>query len=199
MSIIHTLSENLIDKIAAGEVIERPASVVKELIENALDAGADEIRIHIQDGGKRLIEIADNGRGMGAKDILICCDRHTTSKIKNDYDLFSISTFGFRGEALSSIASVSNIKILSGNGEEAHQKVWRFGDPGKLEPGESIRGTTVSVSHLFKNVPVPRKIFPSDRCSKLNIFFSFKKRISALDGCTFTSTSSKFIFINRTP
>ena len=107
MGRIHVLSENVANKIAAGEVVERPASVVKELLENSLDAGATRIRIQVEAGGKKLIQITDNGCGMVRDDALLAFERHATSKIKNAEDLLSVATLGFRGEALPSIASVS--------------------------------------------------------------------------------------------
>ena len=107
MGRIHVLSENVANKIAAGEVVERPASVAKELLENSLDAGATRIRIQVEAGGKKLIQITDNGCGMVRDDALLAFERHATSKIKNAEDLLSVATLGFRGEALPSIASVS--------------------------------------------------------------------------------------------
>ena len=113
MSKINLLSEDLINKIAAGEVIERPASVVKEFIENSLDAGATRINIDIEDSGKRLIRVSDNGEGMDQEDAERSILRHATSKIKDDRDLFSIHTLGFRGEALASIAAVSHLTLIT--------------------------------------------------------------------------------------
>ncbi|MGB9589143.1 MAG: DNA mismatch repair endonuclease MutL, partial [Armatimonadota bacterium] len=112
-SIINILDEATANKIAAGEVIERPASVVKELVENALDAQASEIRIELVDGGKKLIRVTDNGIGMSRQDARLCIERHATSKIRCADDLFDIRTLGFRGEALPSIASVSRTEIIT--------------------------------------------------------------------------------------
>src|ERR1700737_1757242 len=111
MGRIHVLSENVVNKIAAGEVVERPASVAKELLENSLDAGATRIRIQVEAGGKKLIQITDNGTGMVRDDALLAFERHATSKIKNAEDLLSVATLGFRGEALPSIASVSRLRL----------------------------------------------------------------------------------------
>src|SRR5579864_6050370 len=111
MGKIHVLPEHVANKIAAGEVVERPASVVKALLENALDAGARRIRVNVEAGGKKLIQISDDGCGMSRDDALLAFERHATSKIKNAEDLLSIATLGFRGEALPSIASVSRLTL----------------------------------------------------------------------------------------
>src|SRR5512138_1666079 len=108
---VRILPEQLTNKIAAGEVVERPASVIKELVENALDAGASDIIVEIEDGGKRLIRVTDNGSGMSREDALMSMERHATSKIASDADLFNLHTLGFRGEALPSIASVSRFTL----------------------------------------------------------------------------------------
>ena len=119
MSIIRILPEAVANKIAAGEVVERPASVVKELLENSLDAGAREVEIHVESGGKRLIRVADDGCGMTHDDALLAFERHATSKIRSAEDLFEISTLGFRGEALPSIAAVSRLTLETRHASEA--------------------------------------------------------------------------------
>ena len=118
MSRIHRLPDHLVNKIAAGEVVERPASVVKELVENAIDAGARQVRIELEQGGKTLIVVSDDGSGMNRQDAVLALDRHATSKIVAAADLVGVQTFGFRGEALPAIASVSRFTLLTADGTE---------------------------------------------------------------------------------
>jgi len=159
---IKILPKYLQDRIAAGEVIERPASVVKELLENSLDANATEISIDIIGAGKRLIKVTDNGFGMDMEDLKICFFPHATSKINSEEELYKIQTLGFRGEALSSIASVSKIRIIS---QAEHESIGGFVEvsEGKLiKQGHTIhKGTTVEVRDLFFNIPVRRKFLKS--------------------------------------
>jgi len=159
MGIIHRLPQSEIQKIAAGEVVERPANVVKELIENALDAQATQITIVVHEGGKKLIQVIDNGRGMDAADARACFEHHATSKISSVHDLAEIATLGFRGEALSSIAAVSNVTLLT------KQAAAPLGTQVELEAGEikSVQdiacadGTSITVRDLLFNVPARRK------------------------------------------
>ncbi len=156
---IHVLSDLLVNKIAAGEVIERPASVVKELVENSLDSGARRIEIAIEDGGRRLIRVVDDGGGMDAEDLALCVRPHATSKIQSEEDLFSIRTMGFRGEALPSIGAVSQLRVTSRqtDSDEAYS-VQVTGE--RIEPATAAAGppgTTVEVRELFFNVPARQK------------------------------------------
>ncbi|HXI12757.1 MAG TPA: DNA mismatch repair endonuclease MutL [Thermoanaerobaculia bacterium] len=163
MQRIKLLSSDLINKIAAGEVIERPSSVVKELVENAIDAGARSIEIVLEGGGKKLIEVSDDGSGMSHADALLSVERHATSKIRNFDDLSSISTLGFRGEALPSIASVSSFTITTWDGIEEHG-ISIHTDPIAAvvsKPAARDRGTTIRVAELFENVPARRKFLKS--------------------------------------
>ena len=156
---IRILPENLCNKIAAGEVVERPASVVKELLENSLDAGATEIRVEVENGGRKLIKVIDNGRGMDRDDVFLCLERHATSKISSDEDLFRLHSFGFRGEALPSIAAVSRLTLASRSVEtEVGWEVYVEGGAVKRAGEVGIPcGTTVEVRDLFFNTPARRK------------------------------------------
>jgi DNA mismatch repair protein MutL len=161
---IKVLSEDLINKIAAGEVIERPASVVKELIENSLDAGATRINIEIRDSGKKLIKISDNGFGMSSEDARNSILRHATSKINNVDDLFAIQTLGFRGEALASIAAVSKLSIITKqeNDLEGYHLTVEGGKVTNAGITGAERGTSIQVEDLFFNTPARKKFMKTD-------------------------------------
>jgi len=164
MSRIRILPEAVANKIAAGEVVERPASVVKELLENALDAGANTIRIEVEQGGKRMIRVIDDGHGMTHDDALLAFERHATSKLRSADDLLSISTLGFRGEALPTIAAVSRLLLETRDGAEAEGTRVEFAG-GKLvnvKPAGLPPGTTISVADIFYCVPARRKFLKSD-------------------------------------
>lgn len=160
---IHILPEQLTNKIAAGEVVERPASVVKELVENSIDAAATEIIVEIEDGGRRLIRVSDNGCGMSREDLLISLERHATSKINSDADLFKLSSLGFRGEAIPSIASVGRFTLASReNGSIEGTEVYAEG--GRIVTVKSCGmppGTVVTVRNLFFNTPARLKFMKS--------------------------------------
>src|SRR5271169_562159 len=171
MGRIRVLSDNVANKIAAGEVVERPASVVKELLENSLDAGATNIRIEVESGGRRLIRIADNGCGMLRDDALLAFERHATSKLSDVKDLTSIATLGFRGEALPSIASVSRLLLETRSADET------TGAAVEIAGGKLLRcdeypgppGTTITVRDLFYNVPARKKFLRSDQTELAHI------------------------------
>ena len=159
MGQIKVLDQNMINMIAAGEVIERPASVVKELMENSIDAGATKITVSIEDGGRKLISIADNGYGMDAEDLASAFEPHTTSKIKTSKDLLGITTLGFRGEALASIASVAQIRATSRikDAPAANCIEIDCGNKGNLSPCSAGFGTTIQVRDIFYKLPARRK------------------------------------------
>ncbi|HVA95495.1 MAG TPA: DNA mismatch repair endonuclease MutL [Candidatus Dormibacteraeota bacterium] len=164
MTRIRILPENVANKIAAGEVVERPASVVKELLENALDAGAKSIRVEVESGGKRMIRVIDDGTGMAHDDALLAFERHATSKLRTADDLLSIATLGFRGEALPSIAAVSRLLLQTRAAEEQEGTRIEFAG-GKLvgvKPEGLPAGTTISVADLFYSVPARRSFLKSE-------------------------------------
>ncbi|MBI3679230.1 MAG: DNA mismatch repair endonuclease MutL [Acidobacteria bacterium] len=171
MGRIQILSDDLANKIAAGEVVERPASVVKELLENSLDAGATDLRVDVEAGGRRLIRLVDNGGGMLRDDALLAFERHSTSKIRAAGDLFSIATLGFRGEALPSISSVSRLILETRASEESTGSMVEIAG-SKIHKYEEIArtpGTTITVRDLFFNVPARRKFLRSEQTELAHI------------------------------
>src|SRR6202047_896334 len=164
MGRIHVLSEQVANKIAAGEVVERPASVVKELLENSLDAGSTRIKIQVEAGGKKLIQITDNGCGMVRDDALLAFERHATSKIKNVDDLLSVATLGFRGEALPSIASVSRLHLETRAPDEDSGTVVEIngGKIFKVEEAGLPAGTSITIRDLFFNTPARKKFLKAE-------------------------------------
>jgi len=174
---IKILRETVIDRIAAGEVIERPASVVKELVENSLDARSENIEIRFKNGGKDSIQVIDDGTGMSEEDALLSFERHATSKLEHFEDLEKIDTFGFRGEALSSIASVSitDLKTKTADAEEGTHITITGGKREQLKKIPWNQGTTISVNTLFFNVPGRRKFLKSNLSESRQIYTVFKK------------------------
>jgi len=162
MSRIRILSDQVANQIAAGEVVERPASVLKELIENALDAGATTLEVRWEEGGKRLLEVADNGSGMARDELYLALERHATSKIRTAADLEALDSFGFRGEALPSIASVTRFELHSAEAEgEGHRLRCEFGVIKEVQPASRARGTTVTVRDLFAQLPARKRFLKS--------------------------------------
>src|ERR1700732_4135731 len=169
MGRIHVLSETVANKIAAGEVVERPASVVKELLENSLDAGSPRVKISIEAGGKKLIQITDNGCGMVRDDAMLAFERHATSKIKDAEDLLSVATLGFRGEALPSIASVSRLRLETcaaknaPHGDAAGTVIEiNGGKIARVEDAGLPAGTSITVRDLFFNTPARKKFLKAE-------------------------------------
>ena len=164
MGKIRVLSDQVANQIAAGEVVERPASVVKELLENSLDAGATRIRVDVEAGGRKLIRIVDNGCGMVRDDALLAFERHATSKLRTSDDLLSIATLGFRGEALPSIASVARLTLETRAPEDASGTLVEIngGHMQRVEDAGLPTGTTISIKDLFFNTPARRKFMKSE-------------------------------------
>jgi len=173
---IKVLPKDLRNKIAAGEVIERPASIVKEIIENAIDAGSTDMQVDVLYGGKRLIKISDNGTGMDREDAILCFERHATSKLSSEDDLFNIKTMGFRGEALPSIASVTKMKIITGQkGSPSGVSVeLTGGEVREIKDSPSV-GTTVEVRDLFFNTPARKKFLKSNSTELFHIIDTLTK------------------------
>ncbi len=161
MGKIRQLDEILSNKIAAGEVVERPSSVVKELVENSIDAHATRIDIIVEDGGLQKIKVVDNGEGMSLEDARLCFSRHATSKIKDDYDLFNIMTLGFRGEAIPSIAAISRFELRTSTGNEGVYVEYEFGKYKKEGLCDASKGTQITITKLFQNVPARLKYLKS--------------------------------------
>ena len=185
---IKILSENVANKIAAGEVVERPASVVKELIENSIDAGADEIVVTVRSGGKSLVQVIDNGSGMNADDAVLCFERHATSKITSWEDLQKVKSFGFRGEALASISSVSDIEMKTKLKEEEVGTVVRMhgGKISEVTKEASLQGTTLSVKNLFYNVPARRNFLKTENTEFRHIATVIKRFAMAYPAVEFS-------------
>ncbi len=175
--IINLLPDSIANQIAAGEVVQRPASAVKEMLENAIDAGSTNIQLIIKDAGKSLIQIIDNGKGMSETDARMCFERHATSKIHQTEDLFNIHTFGFRGEAMASIASVAQVEMKTKQAEEELGTLIRI-EGGELkvsEPAASPEGTSISVKNLFFNVPARRNFLKSKAVENRHIIEEFQR------------------------
>ncbi|MFA5105058.1 MAG: DNA mismatch repair endonuclease MutL [Candidatus Margulisiibacteriota bacterium] len=187
---IKILDEVLASKIAAGEVVERPASVVKELVENSIDAGAFRIDIEIHNAGKSFIRVADNGCGMSQADALLSVERHATSKIKDIEDLFNISTLGFRGEALAAVSSVSRFELLTNDGERGTKISLEGGRMIEKKEFASPQGTTIAVKDLFFNTPARLKYLKSDPTESGQIADIVGKLILSNPGVAFKLSSN---------
>jgi len=188
MGRIITLDENMINMIAAGEVIERPASVVKELMENSIDAGATKITISIEDGGRKLISVSDNGCGMDAEDLASAFEPHTTSKIKRSCDLRGIATLGFRGEALASVGSVAQVRAVSRTKTETGANCVEIdcGNKAGVRPCSADYGTTIEVRDLFYKLPARRKFLKTANTEMGHIIEHFTRIILASNNLDMT-------------
>ena len=175
--IIHLLPDSIANQIAAGEVIQRPASVVKELVENAVDAGASQIQVNIKDAGRTLVQVVDNGKGMSETDARMAFERHATSKISTADDLFSLHTMGFRGEALASIAAVAHVDLRTRlrSTELGTHLVFSGSNLDTIEPDACHEGSIFSIKNLFFNVPARRKFLKSNETEFKNIISEFER------------------------
>ena len=188
MNRIQLLSEQVANQIAAGEVIERPASVVKELVENSIDAGATKITISVEDGGKKLISVTDNGCGMNGEDLAQAFEPHSTSKIKTSADLHGISTLGFRGEALASIASIAQIRAVSRTKDSTGANCIEIdcGDKGDVSPCSADYGTTIQIRDIFYKLPARRKFLRTANTEMGHITEQFTRIALANDNLDLT-------------
>lgn len=190
--IIQLLPDNIANQIAAGEVIQRPASAVKELLENAVDAGATEIKLIIQDAGKALIQVIDNGKGMSETDARMCFERHATSKIREIDDLFRINTMGFRGEALASIAAVAQVELKTKRVEDTAGTRIEVENSAvvKQEPVATLTGTSIAMKNLFFNIPARRNFLKSNAAETRHIVDEFIRVALAFPTIFFSLTSN---------
>lgn len=172
---IQLLPDNIANQIAAGEVVQRPASIVKELLENAIDAGATQVTLHIKEAGKTFIQVIDNGGGMSETDARMCFERHATSKIRKIDDLFSIHTFGFRGEAMASIAAVARVELKTRQGKDdiGTQVIVEDTKVLEHEPCSTVAGTSITVKNLFFNVPARKNFLKSNKVERKHILEEF--------------------------
>ncbi len=198
MSKISVLPDNLINKIAAGEVIERPAAVVRELVDNAIDAAASAIDVEVLHGGKKLIKVSDNGTGMDREDASLCFQRHATSKIRTEDELFDISTLGFRGEALPAIASISKVTLTTFSGSSDTGTMVEIGANRQKEVSEAppVKGSTVEIRDIFYNTPARRKFLKTNPTELSHIIETVVQKAFAHPAISFSLSHNKNEIIN---
>lgn len=191
--IINLLPDAIANQIAAGEVVQRPASVVKELLENSVDAGSTKIQLIINEAGKTLIQVIDNGFGMSETDARMCFERHATSKIQNSEDLFRIKTMGFRGEALASIAAVARVELKTKRNENELGSFIHIeaSEVRKQEPVSINQGTSLAVKNLFYNVPARRNFLKSNPVEMRHIIDEFQRVALANPAISFSMTQNE--------
>lgn len=201
MDIIHLLPDSVANQIAAGEVIQRPASCLKELVENSLDAGADRIQVIVRDAGRTLLQVIDNGSGMSETDARLAFERHATSKIREAQDLFSLRTMGFRGEALASICAVAQVEMTTRRAEDETGTLLEIhgSDVVRQEPCSCPVGTNIKVSNLFFNVPVRRKFLKTDQTELRNLLTEFYHIVLVYPKVQFTFVHNDEILLELAP
>ena len=192
---IHVMSEALANKISAGEVVERCSSIVKELVENSIDAKATDIRIDLVKGGLESIKVTDNGIGMDDEDAMLAFGRHATSKILRDDDLFFIDTMGFRGEALPSIASVSEVELKTSDGVSSSYVHIKGGEILEHTAGDLRVGTSILVTNLFYNTPARLKYLKSENTESYNSIHLIEKLALAHPSIKFTLTNNDKVVV----
>ena len=196
--IIHLLPDSVANQIAAGEVVQRPASIVKELVENSVDAGATSIQVLITDGGRTCVQVIDNGKGMSETDARLAFERHATSKIQTATDLFSLTTMGFRGEALASIAAVAQVELRTRRPEDDLGCMIQISG-SKVEAQEPITcpvGSNFAVRNLFFNVPARRKFLKSNQTELSNIITEFERIVLTHPDISFKLTNNNVDIYN---
>ena len=188
MDIIHLLPDSVANQIAAGEVIQRPASCLKELVENSLDAGASRIQVVVRDAGRTLLQVVDNGKGMSETDVRMAFERHATSKIREAADLFALRTMGFRGEALASICAVAQVEVSTRRAEDEMGTRLEIAGSEVLyqEPCQCPEGTNIRVKNLFYNVPVRRKFLKTDQTELRNLLTDYYRIVLVYPQVQFT-------------
>lgn len=186
--IIQLLPDSVANQIAAGEVVQRPASAVKELLENAIDAGANKIQLIVKDAGKALIQVIDNGSGMSVTDARMCFERHATSKVRKAEDLFAIRTMGFRGEAMASIAAIAQVEMKTRKHDEELGTLIEIEGSVfiKQEPVATSEGTSISIKNLFYNTPARRNFLKSNPAEMRHILDEFQRVSLANPAIAFT-------------
>jgi DNA mismatch repair protein MutL len=190
--IIHLLPDSVANQIAAGEVIQRPASCLKELVENSLDAGASHIRIIVRDAGRTLLQVVDDGKGMSPTDARMAFERHATSKINQASDLFQLTTMGFRGEALASICAVAHVELQTRRQEDEVGTRLEIAGSNIItqEVVQCSQGTNIKVKNLFFNVPARRKFLKTDQTELRNILTEYHRIALVYSQVQFTLVSN---------
>ena len=199
--IIRLLPDSIANQIAAGEVVQRPASCIKELMENAIDAGATRIQVIVRESGKQMIQVIDDGKGMSPSDLRMSIERHATSKISKAEDLFSLRTMGFRGEALASISAVAQVEIRSRQASEelGHLLVVEGSVVKKLEPEACQSGTSVTVKNLFYNIPARRNFLKGNPVEMKHILDEFIHLALAYPGISFMLVNGDEVVYDLVP